>query len=119
MFALPVNACAIFNPNFCSTFNDTILKFVLPTMQAIVIGLAIIYLLIGAIQYIMSAGEEKATKTATATLTNAAIGMAIALLVVLIIQVLKQVLGASSGVQTAPTNLIPGSGSSTSGTAGP
>jgi len=112
MFTLTVNAqttsvgCALFQGTDCKTFADTIERFLLPTMQAIVIGLAVIYLLYGAIQYIISAGEEKATKAATATLTNAAIGLAIALLVVVIIQVLRSVLG-SSGNPTAPDNLVP------------
>ncbi len=112
MFSLTVNAgCAIFDGTGCTTFNATILQFVLPTMQAIVIGISIIYLLYGAIQYVTSAGEEKATKTATATLTNAAIGLSIALLVVVIIQVLRNVLGAGSTPASAPDNLIPGGSS--------
>lgn len=116
MFSLNVNAaCGIFDGTGCTTFNQTILDFVLPTMQAIVIGLAIIYLLYGAIQYIISAGEEKATKAATATLTNAAIGLAIALLVVVIIQILKNVLGAGSDTTSDTSGLIPGGGGSGSG----
>lgn len=108
MFELPVLAvsCEIFNGTGCTTFADTIEKFILPTMQAIVIGIAIIYLLYGAIQYVISAGEEKATKAATATLTNAAIGLAIALLVIVIIQVLRNALGAGSDLPKGE-NLIP------------
>ena len=98
--------CRLFNGSGCTNFNDTILLFVLPTMQAITIGLAIIFLLYGAIQYILSAGEEKATKAATAMLTNAAIGMVIALLIVVIIQVLQNLLGGATPA-SAPANLIP------------
>lgn len=112
MFTLTAQAaagCQIFQGQSCKTFSSLIGDFVLPTMQAIVIGIAIIYLLMGAIQYITSAGDEKAAKVAQTTLTNAAIGLAIALLVVMIMQVLKSVLTGSStgGVSTAPTGLIP------------
>jgi len=112
MFTLQVLAananCGLFKGTGCQNFNETILNFILPTMQAITIGLAIIFLLYGAIQYILSAGEEKATKAATATLTNAAIGMVIALLIVVIIQVLQNLLGAGTGTSTTvPSNLIP------------
>jgi hypothetical protein len=119
MFMINVNAaCGIFDGTGCKTFNETVLSFILPTMQAITIGVAIIYLLYGAIMYITSAGEEKATKTATATLTNAAIGMAIALLVVVIIQVLKNALGAGSGTPSVPGGLIPGGSSGSGGGSG-
>ena len=118
MFSLNVQACGLFNGVNCKTFNETILSFVLPTMQAIVIGIAIIYLLYGAIQYIISAGEEKATKAATGTLTNAAIGLVIALLVVVIIQVLKQVVGASNNPTPNTGGLIPTGSGSGSGSGG-
>ena len=112
MFTLTAQAaagCQIFQGQDCKTFSELIGSFVLPTMQAIVIGIAIIYLLMGAIQYITSAGDEKAAKVAQTTLTNAAIGLAIALLVVMIMQVLKSVLTGSStgGVISTPTGLIP------------
>jgi len=106
--AATVDNCKIFNGSGCTNFNQLVLEFVLPSMQAITIGIAIIFLLYGAIQYILSAGEEKATKAATAALTNAAIGMVIALLIVVIIQVLQNILGGSTPA-TAPSNLIPGS----------
>ncbi len=112
MFTLTAQAavgCQIFDGGSCSTFSSLIGDFVLPTMQAIVIGIAIIYLLMGAIQYITSAGDEKAAKVAQTTLTNAAIGLAIALLVVMIMQVLKSVLVGSStaGSSTLPSGIIP------------
>lgn len=102
------DTCKIFNGSGCTTFNQMILEFVLPSMQAITIGIAIIYLLYGAIQYIVSAGDDKATQAATKALTNAAIGMVIALLIVVIIQVLQNILGGPAQI-AAPSNLIPGS----------
>ena len=95
MFTLTASAqsttCTIFNGSGCTGFSQVIGNFAIPTMQAIVIGFAIIYLLMGAIQYITSAGDEKAAKVAQQTLTNAAIGLAIALLVVMIMSVFKSV----------------------------
>ena len=120
MFTLTAQAqttsCKIFVGTGCTSFSDLIGAFVLPTMQAIVIGVAIIYLLMGAIQYITSAGDEKAAKVAQTTLTNAAIGLAIALLVVMIMQVLKSVLvGSATGdTQKLPDNLIPSAKGGTS-----
>ena len=112
MFTLTAAAqtvtCKIFNGTGCSGFSQVIGDFAIPTMQAIVIGIAIIFLLYGAIQYITSAGDEKAAKIAQQTLTNAAIGLAIALLVVMIMSVLKSVLtGGATTVTTLPSGLIP------------
>ncbi|NBO17403.1 MAG: hypothetical protein EBV07_00710 [Proteobacteria bacterium] len=108
VLAATADNCKIFNGSGCTNFNQLILEFVLPSMQAVTIGIAIIYLLYGAIQYILAAGDEKASKVATGALTNAAIGMVIALLIVVIIQVLQNILGGPSQA-TAPSNLIPGS----------
>lgn len=109
MFTLTAQAqCTIFAGTGCKTFSETIGNFILPTMQAIVIGISIIFLLVGAIQYITSAGDEKNAKLAKETLTNAAIGLAIALLVVMIITVLKSVLtGSSNAAPGLPSGLIP------------
>lgn len=109
MFSLTVQACGLFDSKDCTTFQDTVQKFILPSMQAIAIGIAIIYLLYGAIQYITSAGDEKSTKTATATLTNAGIGLAVALLVVVIIQVFLSVLGSDPKTVSTPSIIPTGS----------
>jgi len=106
MLTFTAQACGLFDSSNCDTFSKSIQSFILPSMRAIAIGIAIIYLLYGAIQYITSAGDEKATKAATGTLTNAAIGLAVALLVVMIIQVFLSVLGTDTKNLSVPS-IIP------------
>lgn len=98
-------ACTTFDATGCTKFTDLMTDFLLPTLQAIVIVVAVIYLLYGAIQYITSAGEEKQAKQATTTLTNAVIGLIIALLIVVFLNVIKSIVGvtgetAGSGFDT-------------------
>lgn len=91
-------ACGLFNATDCKTFAETVNNFFIPSLQTIVIGLAAIFLLVGAIQYVTSGTEKDGAKTAQATLTNAAIGLVIALIVVVILNVVRNIVG-NDGVQ--------------------
>ena len=95
-------SCQLFNATGCKTFQDTVNNFAIPTIQTIVIGLAAIFLLVGAIQYVTSGTEKDGAKKAQETLTNAAIGLVIALIVVVILNIIRGVVG-NTGVQTGQT----------------
>jgi hypothetical protein len=96
---IPVNAaCELFDATSCTNIVSFINAFLIPTLQTIIVGLAAIFILVSAIQYIISGAEEKAdTKKAQATLTNAAIGLVIALLVVVVLNVVKTIVGGGAG----------------------
>ena len=59
------------------------------------ISLTVIYLIFGGIQYIMSRGDQKATKEARASLTNAVIGF----IVVVGAFTIKTILGSAIGAE--------------------
>jgi type IV secretory pathway VirB2 component (pilin) len=61
----------------------------------IVGGLAIIFIVIGGIRYIMAQGDPKATDSAKNQITAAIIGLVVALLAVVIVLIVGNLLGAS------------------------
>ncbi len=62
-----------------ATFGDLVGK-VTNTLLIIAGAVAVIVIVIGGIQYTLSAGDEKRTKTAKDTITNAVIGLVIAIM---------------------------------------
>ncbi len=63
---------------------------------AIVGGLAIIFIVIGGIRYIIAAGDPKATDAAKHTITAALVGLIVALLAVAIVVIVGNLLGTSN-----------------------
>lgn len=68
----------------------------------IVGGLAIIFLIIGGIRYILARGDEKAAKGAKDQITAAIIGLVVALLAVVLVTIVGNILGAG-GLETVTT----------------
>lgn len=68
---------------------NTVFTFLL----GIVGGLAIIFLIIGGIRYILARGDEKAAKGAKDQITAAIIGLVVALLAVVIVSIVGTILG--------------------------
>lgn len=62
---------------------------------AIVGGLAVIFIVIGGIRYILAGGDPKATDSAKNQITGALIGLIIALLAVVIIKVIGTFIGTT------------------------
>jgi D-alanyl-lipoteichoic acid acyltransferase DltB (MBOAT superfamily) len=69
----------------------------------IVGGLAIIFIIIGGIRYILAGGNEKATAAAKNQITAALIGLVIALLAVVIVVIVGTILGTPGGLLNNPT----------------
>lgn len=94
---------AISNPvntnfsNIGSIFNTVFLFLI-----GIVGGLAIIFIVIGGIRYILAGGDPKATDSARHQITAALIGLVIALLAVAIVVIVGNILGAKIDL-TNPT----------------
>lgn len=88
-------AAAITNPvntdftNIGSIFN-TIFLFLI----GVVGGLAIIFIVIGGIRYILAGGDPKATDSARHQITAALIGLVVALLAVAIVVIVGNILGS-------------------------
>lgn len=69
---------------------NTVITFLI----AIVGGLAIVFLILGGIRYIIAGGDPKATDAAKHQITSALIGLVIALLAVVIVIIVGNFLGA-------------------------
>jgi len=59
--------------------------------------LAVIFIIIGGIRYILARGDPKATDSARGTITAAIIGLVIALLAVVIVVIVGNILGGQNG----------------------
>lgn len=78
-------------------FNNIFLLFI-----ALVGGLAVIFIVIGGIRYIMAGGDPKSTDSARNQITGALIGLVIALLAVVIVNIVGNFFG-TSGLTTGTT----------------
>lgn len=74
-----------------------ILGTVFTWLIAIIGIIAVIFIIIGGIRYILARGDPKATDAARGTITAAIIGLVIALLAVAIVIVVSNFLGAQNG----------------------
>lgn len=83
-----VLACGLFDAKCEESVWQLLYTFLIPTLLAMGIGLAVISFLVAAVSYITSAGDAKATEEATQKLTNSAIGLAIVLTAFLIVQLI-------------------------------
>lgn len=73
----------------------SIFNIIFTFLIGIVGGLAIIFIVIGGIRYIIAAGDPKATDAAKHTITAALVGLIVALLAVAIIVIVGNILGTS------------------------
>jgi hypothetical protein len=100
--ASPAYAVTLTNPVSAkiNSLGD-IFNIIFTFLIGIVGALAIIFIILGGIRYILARGDPKATEAARGTITAALIGLVIALLAVVIVIVLGNLLGAG-GPFTGP-----------------
>ena len=84
---------------------DGVVGSLLDNLRGIIAGIAVVFIVVGGVMYILSAGDETKMKTAKATITAAVIGFAIALAAPTFLKELRTILGAkdSSTVDSALT----------------
>jgi len=89
-------------PNPVPNLTDvgSIFRSVFLFLIGIVGGIAIIFIVIGGIRYILARGDMKATDAAKNTITAALIGLVIALLAVAIVTIVYTFLGVNQGVSS-------------------
>lgn len=92
------SALAVCPPNeYCNPLRfgslEEVLASALSTMQRIIVVLAIIFIIIGAVLYITSAGNESRMTTAKAAITAAMIGLALGIAAPSFLKEIAQVLG--------------------------
>lgn len=93
----PVSAFAVTLPNPTKIDSlEELFQIIFTFLIAIVGGLAIIFLIIGGIRYILARGDEKSAKAAKDQITAAIIGLVIALLAVVLVSIVGSILGAGN-----------------------
>jgi hypothetical protein len=96
-------AVTLTNPTPNITSLGSIFQIVFQVLVGIIGGLAIIFIIIGAIRYILARGEPKATESARNTITAAIVGLVVAVLAVAIVTIVSGFLGAGNGIFTGNT----------------
>jgi hypothetical protein len=89
-----------YNPIGVTTVSEFLNKF-LSSLRGIVAVVAIIFIVLGGILYMLSAGSEKMITRAKLCWTGAVIGLAIVLAAPSFLTEIIKILGGSSGVETA------------------
>lgn len=100
-------AVTISNPLGYSTVQDMLGKL-LDALQGIIVTLSLVFIVIGAVLYIVSAGDEGRIKTAKAAITASMIGLAIGIAAPSFLKEISGILGwtgPSAAVSAAPTLL--------------
>jgi succinate dehydrogenase/fumarate reductase cytochrome b subunit len=102
--ASPAYAQSVFNP---TGFNNigAILTKIFTWLVAVVGVIAVLFIVVGGIRYILARGDPKATDAARGTITAAIIGLVIALLAVTIVIVVGNFLGSQIGGVPGGTGL--------------
>lgn len=91
------------NPTGVTTLAD-LFTLIFNLLIGIVGGLAIIFLIIGGIRYILASGDEKATKAAKEQITAALIGLVVAVLAVILVLIIGNIFGVKTlNVITVPS----------------
>ncbi|EKE11379.1 MAG: hypothetical protein ACD_15C00097G0003 [uncultured bacterium] len=72
------SAVAFVNPIKANSVSELV-STVLQNLRGVIVGITLVFIVIGAIMYILSAGDEKKMTSAKNTITAALIGLAIAL----------------------------------------
>lgn len=94
---LNVFACGLFDAKGCEESVWVFLyTFLVPTLLAVGVGLAIVSFLMSAIGFVTSAGDQKATEEATEKLKGSAYGLAVVLLAFLIFQLIVSIVTGNS-----------------------
>jgi hypothetical protein len=75
---LPSTSVNFENPIVATTVS-ALVSTILSNLRGVIVGIALVFIVIGAMMYILSAGDDKRMTTAKATITAALIGLAIAL----------------------------------------
>ncbi len=91
------------NPLTKNTVEGVLVSF-LNAMQAIVVTLAIVFIVIGAILYIFSSGDEGRLKLAKGAVTAAIIGLALAIAAPSFLKQIYEIIGVK---ETISTELVP------------
>lgn len=97
----------ISNPLGYDTVQDMLGKL-LDALQGIIVTLSLVFIVIGAVLYIVSAGDEGRIKTAKAAITASMIGLAIGIAAPSFLKEISGILGwtgSSAAVTAAPTLL--------------
>ncbi len=101
--ATVVGAQTTLTPQTNVTSIGGLFSLIFNLLIGIVGGLAVIFLIIGGIRYILAGGDEKATKSAKDQITAALIGLVIALLAVALVLIVGNLLGKGGlNVVTTP-----------------
>ena len=91
------NVATIQSPTGKVTSVQSLLGLVFGVLISIIGVLAVLFIIIGGIRYILARGDPKATDAARGTITAAIIGLVIALLAVVIVVVVGNILGGGNG----------------------
>lgn len=83
------------NPIRYDSVSDVVVA-VLSNLRGILVSLALVFIVIGAVMYILSAGDDKKMTSAKATITAAIIGLAIALAAPTFLSEIIKILGGTS-----------------------
>jgi len=84
------------NPIKASTMSE-FLANVLSALLGVVAFISLIFIIIGAVMYMLSAGNEQAIERAKKTITGAVVGLAIAAAAPTFLKEIKTILGGASG----------------------
>jgi len=93
---LPCDTATGLNCNAGTDINQLI-KTVINWLLAIAFGVAVLFLIIGGFQYIISAGNEEAAEKGKGTAVNALIGIVIIILSYVIVNVVANFVGKNVG----------------------
>lgn len=88
------------NPIKFSSVSEVV-NALLSNLKGIIATVAILFIVIGGIMYILSAGDEKKMTTAKSTITAAMIGLAIALAAPTFLVEIENILGGGTGVDNS------------------
>jgi hypothetical protein len=89
------SATAFTNPIAFKTVSEVV-NAVMDNLRGVLVGVAMVFILIGAVMYILSAGDEKKMTTAKGAITAAMIGLAIALAAPSFLTEIIKILGGTS-----------------------
>jgi len=96
-------ATTFVNPIRFSSVSEVV-GALLSNLRGIIATIAILFIVIGGVMYILSAGDEKMITKAKATITSAMIGLAIALAAPTFLLEIQRILGGSSATNSDALN---------------
>lgn len=99
------SSCIFTNPIAFSTVTD-LLNSVLNNLMGLIATVAVLFIVIGGIMYVMSGGNSDMITRAKKTWTYAIIGLAIALAAPTFLKTIQQVLGGANGTGGSAQNWV-------------